>query len=258
MQDCPLELVQFAHRLADVAGAIHRRHFRKPVAVETKPDGSPVTAVDRGAEGVIRELIERCYPGHGIGGEEYGSVREDAEFVWHIDPLDGTKLFLSGVPLFGILIALSRAGRFILGLVDQPVLRERWSGADGHGSAFNGRPVRTRPCPAFAQAAVCTGGPDGHAAPFDAVVAGAVKGARWVRYGAECYDYGLVASGFMDVYLDAGLHLHDFASLEAMVRNAGGRVTDWQGNPLTTASDGRVLAVGDERLLDEVLPRLHD
>ncbi len=255
--DCPAGLVELAHDLADLAGGVHRQHFRRPLAVDSKPDGSPVTAVDRDAERVMRERIERAHPDHGIEGEEYPSRNAAAEYVWHINPLDGTKLFLSGVPLFGTLISLSRSGHFLLGLVDQPILRDRWLGANGHGTVLNGKSVRTRACESLSQAGVCTYGPDGHAAPFDDAIRRVGTRAKWMRYGAECYDFGLLAAGFSDAYLDAGLAVHDFAPLEVLVRNAGGSVTDWEGRPLTTESDGKVLAVGDGRLLPELLDELH-
>ncbi len=246
MNRCPEEFVRFADRLADAAGDIQRRHYRQPVAVEIKPDGSPVTQVDKETEGVLRGLIERNYPHHGISGEEYPDVRPAAEYVWVLDPLDGTKSYLAGMPFFGILVALARRGRFVLGVMDQPILRDRWIGADGHGTTFNGRPTRVRRCPALREAVAFLG------KPYDAAIARLNPRIKWARYGGDCYAYGLLASGFVDLVVDSGLGDHDFGALEPIVRNAGGLMSDWAGGALSMSSGGEVIALGDPLLLDEV------
>jgi inositol-phosphate phosphatase/L-galactose 1-phosphate phosphatase/histidinol-phosphatase len=132
------ELLQFAHRLADAAGQVVRRYYRTPVTVETKPDASPVTIADREAEQAMRTLIREAFPDHGVEGEEFGAERVDAPFVWCLDPIDGTKSFITGRPLFGTLISLVRDGQPILGVIDQCVLQERWVGAAGQPSTWNG------------------------------------------------------------------------------------------------------------------------
>ncbi len=256
MNSCPQEFIELANRLADAAGDIQRRHFRKPVSVEIKPDGSPVTEVDKESERVVRELITQTYPDHGIAGEEYPSVRDDSEFMWVLDPIDGTKSFLAGIPMFGILNALVHQGRFILGVVDQPILRDRWIGADGHGTTFNGVAVQVRRCPSLNEAVLCAAGPDNRTQAYDHEISKIRRDVRWVRYGAECYAYGLIASGLIDLLVDAELDSHDFGPLDPLVRNAGGVVTDWGGNPLTASSDGRIIAAGDPRLIEQVLLRL--
>lgn len=250
MEQCPKEYLEFAHRLADAAGDIQRRYFRQAVEIELKPDASPVTQVDRETERVLRELIEQRYPDHGILGEEYPSVREDAEFIWVLDPLDGTKSFLAGMPVFGILIGLACASEFVLGVIDQPILRDRWLGADGHGTMFNGKPVHTRQCSALSDAVVFLG------KPYNADIAKLHPRVKWARYGGDCYGYGLLACGFVDGVVDADLDDHDFAALEPVVRNAGGAVTDWQGQALRLGSGDEVIAVGDPRLLEPVLNHL--
>ena len=150
----------FAQRLADAAGEVIRPYFRKPLAIRDKADLSPVTAADREAEEVMRALIERHFPEHGILGEEFGSVREDAEFVWVLDPIDGTKSFISGVPLFGTLIALTRDRRPVLGVIDQPISRERWTGASGRPTTLNGAAIHCRACPMLAAATLFATTPD--------------------------------------------------------------------------------------------------
>src|SRR5215472_13325133 len=147
-------LIAFANELADAAGGIVRRYFRRGVAVDDKPDLSPVTIADREAELALRALIETRFPEDGILGEEHGSHRIDAERVWVLDPIDGTKSFISGVPLFGTLIALMERGTPVLGVIDQPISRERWIGARGHKSTLNGAPISTRACPTLAAAAL--------------------------------------------------------------------------------------------------------
>jgi inositol-phosphate phosphatase/L-galactose 1-phosphate phosphatase/histidinol-phosphatase len=257
MWTCPDEFIAFAHALADAAGAVHRRAFRdRTVKVDVKPDGSLVTAADKETETILRGLIERAYPDHGIGGEEFPHTKEDAEFLWAIDPIDGTADFVAGKPVFGCLIALARAGRPVLGVIENAIVGDRWVGADGHGTRMNGKPVRVRPCPSIARALVSTSGPGDYAMPYDDHIAAVRAGAAKLRFGADCGNYGLVAAGYMDVVCDAGLSPHDFAALEAVVRNAGGNFTDWEGKPMTLRSDGRVLATGDAAVHAEALGRI--
>ena len=245
-----------AAELADAAGAAIRPYFRQHIAVDDKPDLSPVTAADRAAEQAMRRLIAARFPEHGIIGEEFGREREDAEFVWVLDPIDGTKSFISGVPLFGTLIALAQAGRPILGIIDQPISRERWVGAAGHATSFNGRPVRCRPCPALSAATVFATSPDMFKGA-DAVAHGRVAAAaKLVRYGADCYAYGLLALGFIDLVVEASLKPYDFSAMLPIVEGAGGVASDWRGAPLTLASDGRVLVAGDRRAHQQALALL--
>ena len=245
-----------AAELADAAGAVIRPYFRTTLTVDDKPDLSPVTAADRAAEMAMRQMIAARFPEHGIIGEEYGRERDDAEFVWVLDPIDGTKSFISGVPLFGTLIALARQGRPILGIIDQPISRERWIGAAGRDTTHNGRPARSRPCPGIGAATVFATTPDmfrGADADAFARVAGAAK---LVRYGADCYAYGLVALGFVDVVIESSLKTYDFGAMLPVIEGAGGIATDWQGAPLDLSSDGRVLIAGDKRTHSDALALL--
>ncbi|MGH7060706.1 MAG: inositol monophosphatase family protein, partial [Stellaceae bacterium] len=193
------------------------------------------------------------FPAHGIIGEEYGRVREDAELVWVLDPIDGTKSFISGVPLFGTLIALAHNGRPILGVIDQPISRERWVGAARRPTTLNGAPVRCRPCEALDRATLFATTPDmfhgADAAAFRRVSAAA----KLTRYGGDCYAYGLLAAGFIDLVLEADLKPYDFCAMIPIVEGAGGVTGDWQGNPLSLASDGRVLVAGDRRIFAAAL-----
>jgi inositol-phosphate phosphatase / L-galactose 1-phosphate phosphatase / histidinol-phosphatase len=225
-----------------------RPFFRTALKVDDKADFSPVTAADRAAERAMRELIERHFPGHGIVGEEFGSARTDAEFIWVLDPIDGTKSFISGVPLFGTLIALTRAGRPILGVIDQPILRERWIGTVGRASRLNSTPIRCRACAELGAATLFATTPEmflGSDAAAFARVSAAVK---LTRFGADCYAYGLLAAGFIDVILEAALKPYDFCAMVAIVEGAGGIASDWRGEKLGLGSDGRVLVAGDRRV----------
>ena len=242
--------------LADAAGEAIRPHFRQPITVTDKPDLSPVTVADRAAEAAMRRLIAGRFPAHGIIGEEYGAERADAEFVWVLDPIDGTKSFISGVPLFGTLIALARQDRPILGIIDQPISRERWIGAAGRAATFNGAAIRCRPCAALAAATVFSTSPDmfkGRDADAHARVA---KAAKLVRFGADCYAYGLLAHGFIDLVIESSLKPYDFSAMVPIVEGAGGIATDWQGKPLSLTSDGRVVVAGDPDAHREALALL--
>jgi inositol-phosphate phosphatase/L-galactose 1-phosphate phosphatase/histidinol-phosphatase len=236
-----------AEELADAAGAAIRPYFRTPLAVDDKADLSPVTAADRAAEAAMRRLINARFPNHGIIGEEYGREHDDAEFVWVLDPIDGTKSFISGVPLFGTLIALARNQRPILGIIDQPISRERWRGAEGHATTHNGTPIRCRACPRLAAATIFATTPDMFKGADAPAFARAAAAAKLVRFGADCYASGLVALGFADLVIEASLQAYDFGPMAPIVEGAGGIVTDWHGKPLDLASDGRVLIAGDRR-----------
>ncbi|MGE5271610.1 MAG: histidinol-phosphatase [Thiohalocapsa sp.] len=248
--------LSLAAELADAAAAAIRPYFRQPLAVDDKPDLSPVTEADRAAEAAMRALIAARFPTHGIIGEEYGPERADAEFVWVLDPIDGTKSFISGVPLFGTLIALAQAGRPLLGVIDQPILRERWTGARGRPTIFNGAAIHTRACPALTSATVFATSPDMFEGD-DTAAFGRVRGAaKLVRYGADCYAYGLLAHGFIDLVIEASLKPYDFSAMLPIVEGAGGIASDWRGRPLTIASDGRVVVAGDRRAHEQALALL--
>jgi inositol-phosphate phosphatase/L-galactose 1-phosphate phosphatase/histidinol-phosphatase len=247
-----------AAELADAAGAAIRPYFRTVLAVDDKADLSPVTAADRAAEAAMRQLIAARFPAHGIIGEEYGRERDDAEFVWVLDPIDGTKSFISGVPLFGTLIALARHGKPILGIIDQPISRERWVGAQGRATTHNGKPIRCRPCAGIGTATVFATTPDMFEGADADAYARVARAAKLVRFGADCYAYGLVALGFADVVIEASLKTYDFSAMLPIIEGAGGVATDWQGAPLGLSSDGRVLIAGDKRTHSDALALLRD
>ncbi|HMK68849.1 MAG TPA: histidinol-phosphatase, partial [Stellaceae bacterium] len=223
--------------------------FRKGIAVDDKADLSPVTVADREAEAALRAAIERAYPADGILGEEYGALRLDARRVWVIDPIDGTKSFISGVPLFGTLIALVEDGEPVLGVIDQPISRERWIGARGHATTFCGAPVRTRACPMLGAATLYSTSPDMFQGSESESFGRLKSAVKLARFGADCYAYGLLAAGFIDVVVEASLKPYDYLAMVPVIEGAGGRIVDWEGRRLGLASGGRILACGDPTLL---------
>lgn len=248
--------IALAHALADAAGAVIRPLFRADHGLEIKPDETPVTRADRDAETEMRRLITAEAPRDGIAGEEYGDTPGTSRRIWVLDPIDGTRAFIAGRPLFGTLIALVEDGWPVLGVIDQPILNERWVGVIGRATELNGRPVTTRACRDLADALLATTSP----ALFDDAQLHAFEhldgAVRSTVLGGDCYNYGAVAAGWLDVVVEAGLKLHDFAALVPVVEGAGGRMCDWAGEPLTAASTGEVIAAGDPARVDDILEAL--
>lgn len=249
--------IQLALRLADAAGAAIRPYFRARFEIETKPDDSPVTAADRASEAAMRAIVEAERPADGIIGEEYGRVREGAARQWVFDPIDGTRAFIAGRPLFGILIALLQDGIPVLGVIDQPIIGDRWLGATNRPTTLNGQRATVRACPGIAQAHLATTSPYLFRAGDDLDRFERLRPkVRDALYGGDCHNYGLLASGHLDLVVEAGLQIYDFAALVPIVEGAGGSMSDWQGKPLGLGSGGRVIAAGDRRVLDETLALL--
>jgi inositol-phosphate phosphatase / L-galactose 1-phosphate phosphatase / histidinol-phosphatase len=240
--------IALAQTLADASGEIIRGYFRRRMTVADKSDRTPVTIADRGAEKIMRRMIEAAFPEHGIIGEEFGPQNAEADYVWVLDPIDGTKSFVSGVPLFGTLIALTLKGRPILGVIDQPVLRERWIGVAGQKTTLNGRAIKTRRCARLDAATLFATAPEMFGRRDGKAFARLQERVKLARFGADCYAYGLLAAGFVDLVVEADLKPHDFCALLPIIEGAGGVMTDWQGAPLTVKSDGRIIASGDASL----------
>lgn len=250
--------IALAQRLAEAAGAAIRPFFRGEIGLETKADASPVTLADRAAEEAMRRILAAESPRDGIVGEEFGSTREGASRTWVLDPIDGTVSFAAGRPIFGTLIALLRDGFPVIGVIDQPIAGERWVGAAGRPTTFNGAEVRTRPCRDLGDAVLASTGPqyfDDHSAGHFMALAAKTAHKRMV-WGGDCYNYGLVASGQIDLVCESGLKLHDFAALVPVVEGAGGTMADWNGDPLHAGSEGHVIALGDPARLEDVVEAL--
>ncbi len=246
----------FMEELAEASAQVIRPLFGSTsLAIETKSDLTPVTAADRGAEKVMREMIAARFPDHGILGEEFGAHRTDAEFVWVLDPVDGTKSFAAACPLFGTLIALLHRGVPVLGAIHQPILQQLVIG-DGHRTTLNGNPVRCRPTRELGQSTFLTTdwkAPAQHqnGAAFDAVTGQA----RIARTWGDCYGYLLVATGWADVMCDPIMNPWDIAALIPVIRGAGGVITDWQGNDPVNATS--IVASATPELHDEVIAGLN-
>lgn len=244
-----------AHRLADAAGDAIRPHFRTVLDAERKGDASPVTVADRAAEEAMRRILTAEVPQDGVHGEEFGVSEGWSNRQWVLDPVDGTASFMAGRATFGTLIALLVDGFPVLGIIDQPIQRERWVGVTGQPTTLNGTAVRTRPCRELSGATIATTGPHYFTAQEgDTFMALAQRtDHRRMIMGGDCYNYGLLAAGHLDLVCEAGLKLHDFAALVPVVEGAGGLMCDWAGEPLHAGSAGDVLALGDQARLEDVL-----
>ncbi|SFF06220.1 histidinol-phosphatase, inositol monophosphatase family [Sulfitobacter brevis] len=252
------DALRFSSEVADEAGRMALRYFRKPLTVELKADESPVTAVDREVEALLRSRIIQAYPDHGIYGEEEAPMNLDSPYVWVIDPIDGTKSFITGHPLFGGLMALLQGGEPCLGQIDMPATGERWSGLRGEPSTLNGSPCTTSDCRDLSAAFVYTTDPFLFAGPKKHGVFKALKEqARLIRYGGDCYNYGMLASGLCDLVVETGLEPYDYLPVVQIVRGAGGVITDWHGMPLGIGSNGDVLAAATPELHAQMLDHFH-
>ncbi len=249
-------LLAAAELAADVAGAILRRAFRSGQPADLKSDSSPVTVADRSTELAMRALLGQLYPEHGITGEEFGTERGEARWRWVLDPIDGTRAFITGRPTFGTLIGLLDGDVPILGIIDQPISGERWIGMAGEPTRFRGSyggVVGVRACPHLMSAELSCTTPDmmiDPPRPSWQRLAGAVRRVSW---GGDCYAYGLLALGQIDVVAEAQLKLWDWVPLLPIIEGAGGRLTGWRGERLLPGNDGAVLAVGDPGLLDQAV-----
>jgi len=257
----------FVERLAQVSGEVILPFFRSAIRAEDKSGGGvfdPVTEADRGAEAAMRRLIAQTFPAHGVIGEEYGRDRPEAEYVWVLDPIDGTKSFVAGLPTWGTLIGLMHRGKPVYGMMAQPFTRERFTGdgaqaklrtlAPSHGdappSAWANRSLRTRACASLAEATLATTSPLLIRDAADRAAYGRVESkVRLARYGGDCYAYCALAAGFIDLVIETNLKPHDIVPLAPIIEGAGGVVTTWDGGD--AAKGGRILAAGDQRVHEE-------
>ena len=249
----PAALTDFLNKLGDASRYIAKMHFRKPVHAQRKADNTPVTIADREAEQALRRLIEDRFPTHSIRGEEFGAVDRESEWAWFIDPIDGTKSFMTGKPTFGTVIGLLRQGAPVAGIIDMPALDERWLGIVGQASTFDGEPCHSNGNQQLTDAVLYATTID----MFDAAERrcfDAVTERVWFRaFGADCYAYGLLASGHVDIVMEAAMSPYDYLGLLPVITGAGGAVSDWNGAPLHAGSGGRVLACASAALHEQVL-----
>lgn len=264
------EIAAFANELADIARMAILPYWRQKGGVlqmEDKIDASrsaaqvesPVTVADRLAERNMRSHIESRYPHHGIYGEEYGSVRTNADWLWVLDPIDGTKAFITGRPQFGTLIACLYRGVPVVGIIDQCVLKERWLGVSGKATTFNGQKATAQvDCTTLSSAMLMASTPDMFAPGYEKDSFNRMdRACKITNYGSDCYAYGLVASGFgAHVVCEADLGLYDYCAIVPVVIGAGGCMTDWQGQPLTLQNHN--FDLGGQRVIACSNPSLHN
>ena len=250
------DYLEVALAAADAAAEAVRPYFRVGLVADDKSDDSPVTLADRAAEQAMRSVLGQRCPEHGIIGEEFGATGAGDGLRWVLDPIDGTRAFITGRTTFGTLIALIEDETPLIGIIDQPITRERWIGVAGRPTVFTGPLGGTagcRPCPALGGAELSCTSPDifGEATrpPFERIRA-AVRRTSW---GGDCYGFGLLALGQIDVIVETGLKPWDWAALVPVIAGAGGSVTDWAGRPLRLDGPGDILALGDARLLPEAM-----
>ncbi|SNT49644.1 myo-inositol-1(or 4)-monophosphatase [Tardiphaga sp. OK246] len=251
----------FIGRLATSSGETILPFFRTSLSIDNKnsTDFDPVTEADRAAEAVMRRLIKANFPQHGIVGEEFGTEREDAEYVWVLDPIDGTKSFISGFPIWGTLIALLHRGTPVYGMMHQPYIGERFSGDSGsaryQGANNTTRKLAVRRCASLKDATLFTTSPrlmnNADRAKFQDVE----KGVRLTRYGGDCYSYCMLAAGHLDLVIETELKPYDIAALIPIITGAGGVVTTWEGKP--AQNGGRIVAAGDPRVHEAALKILN-
>ena len=247
------EILSLGARLADAACVETMPAFRIGIAHEAKSDESPVTAADRAAERAMRKIIEAERPDDGIFGEEYGVVRADADTVWILDPIDGTKAFITGKPIFGTLIGVVHKGRAVAGVMDGPATGDRWIGGTGRPTLFNGKPVHTRKSVDMTAAWLTSTSPEMFVGGNKARFAALMDASGYTTFGSECQGYGQLACGWVDMVCEDTLAPYDYATLIPIIEGAGGIITDWRGGPLTFAAGAddkkhSVIAAGDAAL----------
>lgn len=256
---------EVANRLADAAGEVIRKYFRKSFDILDKEDLSPVTIADQAAEEAMVGIIEQNFPLHAIYGEEKGwrCKENTADYVWVLDPIDGTKSFITGKPVFGTLIALCHKGKPVLGIIDQPILRERWIGLSGRRTTLNGQEISTRRCGKLSQAYMYTTSPHLFEGEAEVAFTRVRDKVKVPLYGCDCYAYALLATGYVDLVIESGLKPYDLLSLVPVIKGAGGTITDWKGYDINweASADSRVtvfdvVAAGDKQLHQQTLDAL--
>ncbi|XP_021286463.1 bifunctional phosphatase IMPL2, chloroplastic [Herrania umbratica] len=263
LNDAQLDrFAEVGNKLADAAGEVIRKYFRKKFEILDKEDLSPVTIADQAAEESMVSIILDNFPSHAIYGEENGwrCKENSADYVWVLDPIDGTKSFITGKPVFGTLIALLHKSRPILGIIDQPVLRERWIGISGRKSTLNGQEVATRTCTELSRAYLYTTSPHLFSGDAEEAFARVKDKVKLPLYGCDCYAYALLASGYVDLVIESGLRPYDFLALVPVIEGAGGFITDWEGQQLdwkasssSRATSFNVVAAGDKQIHRQAL-----
>ncbi len=252
------KLKAFAEKLADSARVSSLKYFRKSIDIDNKQDSSPVTKADRETEKLLREMILKSFPNHGIYGEEFGVENIDAESVWVIDPIDGTASFITGVPMYGTLISLIKNSKPLLGLIDIPAQNERWIATSNQSTYYNGKLCLTSHCTELSSAKLLSTTPDMFTSKELSTFNKLSQKVYLRRFGGDCYCYGLLASGHIDLVVESDLKPYDYMALVPVVEGAGGVITDWQGNALTIHSGPGVVAAATQILHQQAIEQLND
>lgn len=251
MSDKGNEFLAAINEMGDIARAITLKYFRQPLPINEKDDRSPVTAADQEIEQALRHYISKNFPGHGVIGEEYGADNADADCVWVIDPIDGTRAFMTGKPLFGTIIGLMQGGKPHIGLLDQGFTNERWIGVTDKWATHNGKAIHVSSPRALNEARMFIGSPNMFGGKnFEAYVK-LCHTARWPQYGCDCYAYGLLAMGWADLVMEQCLKLHDVIGLSPIVTGAGGYMGNWHGDLISADFDGAAVAASSRELAME-------
>lgn len=243
------DIERFLDQLGDEARAIAMQYFRTDIDVETKPDATPVTTADRAIERRLRELIASRFPSHTLVGEE-GGGRIAEGVSWVIDPIDGTKSFVTGLPLFGTLVAMLENRRPVCGMIEVPAMRERWIGGIDHASR-NGEPCTVSACAHLRDARLCSTDPRMFSGEAERAFARLAREVRVTRFGTDCYGYAMLASGHVDLVVEDGLQIHDVMAIIPVIQGAGGIVTTWAGDPIGESFEGNIIAAATRSLHDE-------
>lgn len=249
----PDDLLRHATAIADLAAGIAMEHFRRPLDVAFKSDDSPVTQADKAVEAAVRGYLAGHFPDHGIFGEEEGATGTEARDLWVVDPIDGTRSFLSGHPLFGFLLAQLHAQTPRLGLVGMPALGEVFTGIPGSGAWLNGKPIAVSRQTRLSEAILFVNEGDKLFAHHPKLFARLMHCGRTRRFAYDCYPHALLAAGHVDAVIDYDLQPYDFLALAPLVEGAGGLVTDWSGDRLNLQSDGRIISAATPELHRELL-----
>ena len=253
MKNLENKYIKLANECADVSGKIIKKYFRKNIKIRFKTDNTPVTTADKEAEEKIRDLILKKAPECGYYGEELGKFNLNNEYVWVVDPIDGTKSFMGGSPLFGTLMGLMKNNTPYLGVLNQPILKERWIGIANKETKYNNMKVRTKKAKKLKGLKMYATSPMMFAGKSQKVYRSVRSKIGETHFGTNCYAHGLLASGFIDVVLEANLKPYDYIASVAIISGAGGRFTDWKGNNLNLKSDGKILASGDPTIHKKLL-----
>tara|TARA_B100000029_G_C17285111_1_gene854885 strand:- start:18 stop:800 length:783 start_codon:yes stop_codon:yes gene_type:complete len=258
MNDSYQEYLNFANRLADEASKTSMQYFRTSLDIDSKIDESPVTIADKNTELKIRSMIQQEYPEHGILGEEFDSINATAEYIWVIDPIDGTRSYIAGHKDFGNLISLTHNKKPIIGIINCPAHKERWVGVKNQNSTLNKQPVKTSKIKNIENAYLFTSGLYFDEPHLRRAVDKIQKKVNYFRYGGDCYMYGMVASGLIDVVIEDTLKTHDYMALVNVIEGAGGKITDKFGEAITTDSQGSVIASANEKLHTEIISLINE